>query len=137
MRIGGDLTVRLLGDRARVRNSSLGGGRFGTVLGGDSIVAEHNVLTCGAGTYCLEVGSDARVSGNHISAGPDGAVDVLGNGSIFTDNIVGFGSAEAPVAFSVKGDGNVLRDNTVLVRGLDSFQVVFSVEARLTSSTAT
>lgn len=128
MRIRGDLAVRLLGDRARVRNSSMGGGRFGTVLSGDSIVAERNVLNCGAGTYCLEVGSNARVSNNHIGTGPDGAVDVLGNGSVFTDNIVGFGNSEAPVAFSVKGDGNVLRDNTVLVRGLDYFQVMFSVE---------
>jgi hypothetical protein len=127
MRIVGDLAVRLRGDRARVSNSSLGG-RFGAVMVGDSIVAERNVLTCGDGTYCLEVGSNALVSNNHIGTGPDGAVDVLGDGSIFTDNIVGFRNAVAPVAFSVKGDGNVLRDNTVLVSGLDSSQVVFSVE---------
>ena len=33
-----------------------------------------------------------------------------------------------PVAFSVTGDGNVLRDNTVIVSGLNASQVVFSVE---------
>ena len=125
MRILGDIAIRLRGDRARVRNSSLGG-RFGSVLGGDSAVAEGNVFRCGT-SFCLEVGNGVRVSGNHISTGQDGAVDVRGNRNIFADNIVDFKNAVAPVAFSVTGDGNVLRDNTVLVSGLNSSQVVFSV----------
>ena len=126
MRILGDIAIRLRSDRARVRNSSLGG-RFGSVLGGDSAVAESNVFRCGPDAFCLEVGSEARVSGNHISVGENGAVDVRGNRNIFADNIVDFIGAVAPVAFSVTGDGNLLRDNTVLVSGLDSSDVVFSV----------
>jgi len=122
MHIVGAVAVRFLGPRAQVRNSTLGG-PFGAILKGDSVVAESNVLR-----GPLEVGSGAHVSGNEIGGGFDEVVVIRGNRSILADNIVSFRNPEAPAAFSVQGDGNVLRDNTVLVSGLNSSHTVFSVE---------
>jgi hypothetical protein len=127
MRINGYLAVDIQGEGARVRNSAMSG-RFGTVLIGASVVAENNVLRCGSGAYCLEVGSDARVSGNDIGTAGNGAVQIRGNGSILQGNIVDFRDAIAPVALSVEGNRNVLRENTVLVSGLEAFEVVFVVD---------
>lgn len=127
MRIVGDLIVNIEGDHGLMRNSSTAG-RFGAVLSGASAVVEGNLLNCGAGDYCLEVGSDARVFGNRIGTGPTSAVVVRGNGSVLASNFVNFGNSEAPVAVVVQGDRNVVRDNTVLLRDLHSSQLLFSVD---------
>jgi hypothetical protein len=65
------------------------------------------------------VKSAARLTGNQIERGGNGSIVIAGDGTILADNILDAGADDnllPPVRLVlVEGDGNVLRNNTVLM----------------------
>ncbi len=124
MRISAYFALDMRGPSARVVGSSLSG-RFGSGIETSALV-EGNSFSCGAGSFCLYLASDARVFGNTIGSAPDGAVSIEGNRNLLVGNIVNFSGFGAPVVFEVEGDNNVFRDNTVSLE--EPVSSVFTVD---------
>lgn len=118
MRIGAYLAVDMRGPNVRVVDSSLGG-RFGSSIETSGVI-ERNTFTCGGGSFCLYLASNARVLGNTLASSPDGAVSIEGDGNLLAGNVVSFLGFGAPVVFAVEGNGNVFHNNTVAIEATAS-----------------
>jgi hypothetical protein len=123
MRIGAYEALDMRGRDARVVDSAMGG-RFGSTIE-TSAVIERNTFTCGAGGFCLYLADNARVLGNTLGRGLDGAVRIEGDRNLLVGNIVDFSGFGGGTAFDVEGDQNVFHNNTVSLE--PSRSAVFSI----------
>jgi hypothetical protein len=83
----------------------------------DFATLERNVINCNFA--CVTVlGDDNRIMNNRVSPWQGGVIDVLGNRNIVAGNVVdATNSIDIDEPFQIAGDGNVVRDNTVLLGG--------------------
>jgi hypothetical protein len=77
---------------------------------------ERNTISCVRGSRCIRLLGDANVfTHNELSITQGGGIEVVGNGSVVANNVVDkTDDADGLTVFDVKGNHNVVRDNTVL-----------------------
>lgn len=124
MRVTAFEALDMRGQDARVVDSTMGG-RFGSTIE-TSAVIERNTFRCGVGGFCLYLAGNARVFGNTIGRGLDGAVRIEGDRNLLVGNIVHFSGFGAGTAFEVEGDENVFHNNTVSME--PSISSVFAID---------
>jgi hypothetical protein len=88
--------------------------RVGIELAGNSSL-ERNTILCNFTCATLN-GDGSRVTDNHMSPFNFGGIAVVGNGNLVANNVMDASSVlELREGFTVDGNNNVLRNNTVLV----------------------
>jgi hypothetical protein len=109
--------MRFEGEGATIRNAAFDT-RFGVFVGPKSVI-ERTSIRCFRGCLFID-GDESRLLNSHVSLSNTEGIIIDGDASVLAGNFITW-SGDGPgvdTGIEVRGDNNVLRDNTVAASGL-------------------
>ena len=96
--------------------------RFGVGLSSSGKI-ENTSISCKTG--CVSLGDQSKLLNSRILPGEGVGLYIVGNGNVVAGNLLDFPNQgpELEIGFDVRGDRNVVRDNTLAIGG-ETFVVV-------------
>jgi hypothetical protein len=115
--------VALEGDEATIRDSVFHA-RFGVGVASRSVIVASDI---GCRSFCVGFAGDGnQLLNSRITAFDVRALRINGNGNVLAGNFINQETAVGPhTTFDVRGDRNILRDNTIVASG--EVNVIFDV----------